>query len=119
MERLHGQLAPPIAHTSLTQSPGLWTNYYTRTRLPLVTARRRNRIMAPKVIIVTGASRGIGLAVAELLISKQHKVVLAARSKEQLEALRTQHPEQVECIAADLGDVSVRSQRAAVERQRS
>ena len=73
--------------------------------------------MAPKVIIVTGASRGIGLAVAELLISKQHKVVLAARSKEQLEALRKKHPEQVEYIDADLGDVSVRYQGATMGRR--
>ncbi|WQF83017.1 Putative short-chain dehydrogenase/reductase SDR, NAD(P)-binding domain superfamily [Colletotrichum destructivum] len=58
-----------------------------------------------KVIIVTGASRGIGLAIAQHLLKESHKVVLAARSKDQLEALKAAHPGQVEYIAGDLGDL--------------
>ncbi|EFQ32777.1 short chain dehydrogenase [Colletotrichum graminicola M1.001] len=50
--------------------------------------------MASKVIIVTGASRGIGLAITKHLLKDSHKVVLAARSKDQLEALKTAHPGQ-------------------------
>ncbi|GJC82709.1 putative oxidoreductase C30D10.05c [Colletotrichum liriopes] len=61
--------------------------------------------MASKVIIVTGASRGIGLAIAQHLLKDSHKVVLAARSKDQLEALKTAHPGQVEYVAGDLGDL--------------
>lgn len=64
--------------------------------------------MASKVIIVTGASRGIGLAIAQHLIKESHKVVLAARSKDQLEALKAAHPGQVEYVAGDLGDLKVR-----------
>ncbi|KAJ3959061.1 hypothetical protein N0V92_004350 [Colletotrichum tropicale] len=60
--------------------------------------------MASKVIIVTGASRGIGLAIAKYLLKDSHKVVLAARSKDQLEALKSAHPGQVEYVAGDLGD---------------
>ena len=40
-----------------------------------------------KVVIVTGASSGIGEATAKLLSQKGAKVVLAARSKEKIEAL--------------------------------
>ncbi|KAF9879480.1 hypothetical protein CkaCkLH20_03023 [Colletotrichum karsti] len=61
--------------------------------------------MASKVIIVTGASRGIGLAIAQYLLKDSHKVVLAARSKDQLEAIKTAHPGQVEYVAGDLGDI--------------
>ncbi|OLN96406.1 putative oxidoreductase C30D10.05c [Colletotrichum chlorophyti] len=57
-----------------------------------------------KVIIVTGASRGIGLAIAQQLLKDSHKVVLAARSKDQLEALKASYPGQVEYVAGDLGD---------------
>ncbi|CCF46522.1 short-chain dehydrogenase [Colletotrichum higginsianum] len=58
-----------------------------------------------KVIIVTGASRGIGLAIAQHLLKESHKVVLAARSKDQLETLKAAHPGQVEYVAGDLGDL--------------
>jgi NADP-dependent 3-hydroxy acid dehydrogenase YdfG len=40
-----------------------------------------------KVIILTGASAGIGLATAHLLEKQGAKLVLVARSKEKLEAL--------------------------------
>jgi len=45
-----------------------------------------------KVIIVTGASHGIGRATAEALAKKGAKVVLAARSAAELEAFVKLHP---------------------------
>lgn len=63
--------------------------------------------MSSKVIIVTGASRGIGLAVAKWLIQKEHKVVLVARSQKDLDAIKSEHPSQVEVMAADLCDFKV------------
>jgi NADP-dependent 3-hydroxy acid dehydrogenase YdfG len=64
--------------------------------------------MASKVIIVTGASRGLGLAITKhLLGNPSHSVVLAARSGEQLETLKTSHPKQVAYLAADLGKQEV------------
>jgi short-subunit dehydrogenase len=45
-----------------------------------------------KVVIVTGASAGIGLAVARLLAQRGAKVVLAARSKDALEKLQAEIP---------------------------
>ncbi|KAM0326203.1 hypothetical protein ACHAQA_006800 [Verticillium albo-atrum] len=61
--------------------------------------------MSSKVFIVTGASRGLGLAIAKYLLEASHQVVLAARSKDQLEALKTAYPKQVEYVAGDLGDL--------------
>lgn len=63
--------------------------------------------MPSKVIIVTGASRGIGLAIAKWLIKNEHKVVLVARSQKDLEAIKNEHPSQVEFLAADLCDFKV------------
>ncbi|KAL1843911.1 hypothetical protein VTJ49DRAFT_6854 [Mycothermus thermophilus] len=58
--------------------------------------------MESKVIIVTGASRGIGLAVAQSLLAASHKVVLVSRSAEKLQELKNAHPEQVAFLAADM-----------------
>jgi NADP-dependent 3-hydroxy acid dehydrogenase YdfG len=64
--------------------------------------------MESKVIIVTGASRGIGLAVTKCLLAAAHKVVLIARSAEQLQELKEHYPSQVAYLAADMtvADVS-------------
>ncbi|RBQ87818.1 hypothetical protein VDGD_20682 [Verticillium dahliae] len=61
--------------------------------------------MPSKVFIVTGASRGLGLAIAKYLLEASHRVVLAARSKDKLEELKTAYPTQVEYVAGDLGDL--------------
>ncbi|KAF5027806.1 hypothetical protein F66182_76 [Fusarium sp. NRRL 66182] len=58
--------------------------------------------MNSKVFIVTGASRGIGAAIARYLLGRSHKVVVTARSQEPLEGLKKSHPNQVEFIAADI-----------------
>ena len=57
-----------------------------------------------KVIIVTGASSGIGLATARLFASMNAKVVLAARSIDKLEAIRAemQEPNNVLCVKTDV-----------------
>lgn len=64
--------------------------------------------MESKVVIVTGASRGIGLAVAQTLLAASHKVVLVSRSAEQLQELKERYPSQVAYLAADMtvADVS-------------
>lgn len=63
--------------------------------------------MTAKTIIVTGAGRGIGLAISKYLLQKSHKVVLVARTQSDLEALKTQYPGQVEYLAGDLADFEV------------
>lgn len=64
--------------------------------------------MPSKVIIVTGASRGIGYAVTKHLLEGSHNVVLVSRTKSELEALKARYPSQVEYLAGDLTDFSVR-----------
>lgn len=63
---------------------------------------------ASKSIILTGASRGLGLAIAKYLLRESHKLVLVARSTGPLEKLKLEYPGQVEFVAADLADFSVR-----------
>lgn len=65
--------------------------------------------MAAKTIIVTGASRGIGLAVAKYLLSapQSHNVVVIARSVEPLQKLKEQYSKQVEVLNGDLADFSL------------
>lgn len=60
-----------------------------------------------KVIIITGASRGMGLTMAHYLLRQSHKVVAVARSAEPLEALKKEYPGQVAALAGDLSDFSV------------
>lgn len=64
---------------------------------------------ASKSIILTGASKGLGLAIAKRLLRDSHKLVLVARSAEPLEKLKQEYPGQVEYVAGDLGDFSVRA----------
>ncbi|MCJ1297839.1 hypothetical protein MMC08_000627 [Hypocenomyce scalaris] len=65
--------------------------------------------MSSKTIIVTGASRGIGLAIAQFLLRapQSHNVVILARSKALLEELRAQYPKQVRVLSGDLADFSM------------
>lgn len=60
-----------------------------------------------KVFIVTGASRGLGLAIAQSLVQASHKVFLVARTEKDLQALKTQHPSSVDFMTADLADLKV------------
>lgn len=74
--------------------------------------------MAPKVFIVTGASKGIGAAVARRLLSLSHNVVLTARSEDLLEAVKKSHPSQVEYIAGDITNMHVCRSPASEENMR-
>lgn len=55
-----------------------------------------------KVIIVTGASSGIGLAAAKLFGSYGAKVVMAARSLEKMEAMAPEVGKEVLCVKCDV-----------------
>jgi NADP-dependent 3-hydroxy acid dehydrogenase YdfG len=49
--------------------------------------------IAEKVVLITGASSGIGLATAYLFAQKGAKLALAARSAEKLDQLASELPE--------------------------
>ncbi|KAL9971921.1 hypothetical protein ACROYT_G018144 [Oculina patagonica] len=67
------------------------------------------RSLGGKVAIVTGASSGIGEAVARALAENGAKVVLAARRKERLDRIRDE--------ISELGDVAVSMETDVVKRQ--
>jgi len=60
-----------------------------------------------KVIIITGASRGIGLAASKYLLSQGHRITAVARSKEPLDQLAAETPDRVLPLAEDLSDLTV------------
>jgi short-subunit dehydrogenase len=51
-----------------------------------------------KIIIITGASQGIGLATAKLLSARGAKVVLAARNQKALDALQKELPDSLAVV---------------------
>ena len=57
-----------------------------------------------QVILVTGASQGIGQGVAEALLADGHRVVLAARRIEPLEALANRYSGQALPVSVDVSD---------------
>jgi len=57
-----------------------------------------------RVAVVTGASRGIGMEVARLLVAGGAKVVLAARDKTRIDALCAELGEQAIAIQTDVTD---------------
>lgn len=62
--------------------------------------------MSSKVFVVTGASRGLGLAIAQILLRASHKVFVVARSESGLQKIKSENPSNVDFMAADLADFS-------------
>ena len=77
--------------------------------------------MAQRAAIVTGASSGIGLAIAHMLGEEGHALTVAARRPEKLEAAATELREaghEVNAIAAMLGEEDAVKQVVASHRER-
>ncbi|KAH7088547.1 hypothetical protein FB567DRAFT_441131 [Paraphoma chrysanthemicola] len=71
------------------------------------------------VVILTGASRGIGLAIAHHLLSHQHKLVLISRTHSALDNLHYQYgSERVEVLAGDLADPSLAAKAVELAKER-
>ncbi|KAL1610235.1 hypothetical protein SLS60_001900 [Paraconiothyrium brasiliense] len=72
-----------------------------------------------RVIILTGASRGIGLAAAHHLLSQSHKLVLVSRTASALTQLRDQYgTDKVEVVAGDLSDFAITEKAVQVAHDR-
>jgi len=59
--------------------------------------------MPKRIVVITGASSGIGAALAQLLAHRGDSVVLVARRKPELEAVAAQCGENALAITADVG----------------
>jgi 2-deoxy-D-gluconate 3-dehydrogenase len=57
-----------------------------------------------KVAIVTGASRGLGRAAAAALVEQGARVLVAARSAEELQELEQSAPEKIHAVPCDMKD---------------
>jgi short-subunit dehydrogenase len=68
--------------------------------------------IAEKVVLITGASSGIGLATARLLAQKGAKLALAARSAEKLTQLASELPDAI-AVPTDLRDEAAVRQMVA------
>ena len=62
-----------------------------------------------KVIIVTGASRGVGWVISHFLLRQSHRLVVIARTEEPLRNFASQYQDQVAILAGDLSDLSLGS----------
>jgi NAD(P)-dependent dehydrogenase (short-subunit alcohol dehydrogenase family) len=75
-------------------------------------------VIEPRTCLVTGASRGIGAAVAARLSADGHRVALLARDVTALESVRDRLPSPALCVAADVTDaVQVDAAVGRVERE--
>jgi NAD(P)-dependent dehydrogenase (short-subunit alcohol dehydrogenase family) len=71
-----------------------------------------------KTIILTGASRGIGLAIAHYLLQRSHNLVLISRTEKPLRELENQYANQVAVLAGDLSDFSLGSKAVALAQEK-
>ena len=58
--------------------------------------------LADKVVIVTGASRGLGKAIVKDLVDEGASVIAAARSESALNAISEYSPEKIAVCVADM-----------------
>ncbi len=61
-----------------------------------------NRKLTGRRIWVTGASSGIGRALAVALAQRRNTVIISGRNRERLEATRSECPEQMMCLPFDV-----------------
>lgn len=63
-------------------------------------------MLRKKIVLITGASRGIGYATASYLAGKKNHILAVARSAESLEELKSSHSKRIDYVACDLLDAA-------------
>ena len=63
-------------------------------------------MMSKKIILITGASRGIGHATARYLAGQKHQVLATARSEQLLDELKNTNTRRIDYVACDLLDAA-------------
>lgn len=77
------------------------------------TGLTKSKILNPKSIVISGASSGIGLALARHYLERGATVAAFARRGDLLQALAAEFPNKVFCYALDVRDASAILQSAA------
>lgn len=62
--------------------------------------------MSKKIILITGASRGIGYATASYLAKQKYKILATARSEDKLQELISSYPKRIDYVTSDLLDAA-------------
>jgi NAD(P)-dependent dehydrogenase (short-subunit alcohol dehydrogenase family) len=75
--------------------------------------------LAGKVALVTGASRGIGLAIAQSYAAAGAQVMLSSRKHDQLEIAASTIAGETTVFAANVGDLDAAQRAASVEIDRA
>ena len=99
-----GVACPPL-HTYAWK---VWDHWERHLDPEAPTEANLRKVLAGRVVVVTGASSGIGRATAQLLARHGARVMLVSRSKEKLEALREELEREggsAFVYAADLSDL--------------
>ena len=74
--------------------------------------------LADRVYIVTGGTRGLGRATADVLVAEGARVVVSGRSRESLDSLATAYGEAAVTVAADNADADTPGRLMAAARGR-
>src|SRR5262249_36544606 len=78
---------------------------------------RKGKVPMSKVWLLTGSSRGLGLAIAKAVLAARDRLVATARDPGQLQALVDANRDRVRAVALDVTDPA--QARAAVDAARS
>jgi 3-oxoacyl-[acyl-carrier protein] reductase len=88
------------------------------TSLPTTSGGVQARTLQSTVAVVTGGSRGIGLAIARAFVSRGARVVITGRDQKHLDEAAASAPEAMHAVRADVGkpEEALRAIDAAVQR---